>query len=364
MQIVRHPWTSDLTETLVSRIFEYHLKQKYPTLEIDHIGRDFPVFGESNYSRAGDSLKYFTGTLPENPIRFLELQPETHALIGIQISQNSNTAREKMGMKDLFLSETFRREFSSHQISTRDSVTNQFLIEHGIESTNMGCVSFLLSSLNLDLDVAHESIETLLIDIDDKVTVTMLTKMCSDELFKVVTTRVPEIYGEIKKNSLIDSLINTLCHSKVVVTSNMNIAVPALSLGKKVILITDSVQESTPFSKFMRVVDRRELFQELKQLNLRDLATRMPPEEIFSRQGTIEEFVYKALHVNKRQRRTTETSDYRNHVVSEVVSALLAKVELLEAGESQFRTLLESRSWKATAPLRRATGLQRRLKGR
>lgn len=363
MQIVRHPWTSDLTETLVSRVFEFYLKEKYPTTEIGYFGRDFPISMETKHPRAIFRSNYFTGALSDDPMRFLELQPEIHALIGVQINLSHSTSRDKMGVKELFLSETFRREFSSHNIATRDLATNQFLFQCGIESKDIGCVSFLLSSLSLDLNSLDKQKSVLLIDIYNEETLNILTKTLKDESHKVVTTKIPEISGETRKNSLIDSIFKILRDSSVVITSNPNIAVPALSFGKKVLLITNKVHSSIPFSEFMRVIDHPEILKELNSSSVTDLATCMPREEIIKRQGMIEEFINQVLQNGRRQRMRAETSDYRNQVVSEVVNALLAKVELLETEKTQFHTLLESRSWKATAPLRRAIELKRRLKG-
>jgi len=67
MRILRHPWTSDLSETLISRIFEQYLRGNHPNVEIRYIGRDFPLFGEEDKTIADKRESLFTGSFTQDP---------------------------------------------------------------------------------------------------------------------------------------------------------------------------------------------------------------------------------------------------------------------------------------------------------
>jgi hypothetical protein len=364
MRILRHPWTSDLSETLISRIFEHYMGANYPNVVISYIGRDYPLPVEGDKSIVGYREGLFTGSLTQDPIRFLEIQADVKALAGIHVVESYGPLRGKMSMKDLFLSETFLREFSSYQIAARDLGTQRFLARFGIQSNYIGCVSFMLSSIDLSGYCSDQEIENLLIDLDDESLQVVIDNFNEKETYQVKQTKIPEILGEQKKNELIESLIGLLINSKVVITSNVNIAIPALSLGKKIVLISDADLDSVPFSELLSIVSRNQLFERLAEVSLVDLAKFAPKSEILKRQGLISDFIEGVLRSDEREFMRPLVSDYKNQVFAELTSALMTKIQILETVEAQFTGVLNSRSWKVTAPLRWLTEARRHIRPR
>jgi hypothetical protein len=362
MRILRHPWTSDLSETLISRIFEQYLRGNHPNVEIRYIGRDFPLFGEEDKTIADKRESLFTGSFTQDPIRFLEIQSDIKALVGVHVTKSYGLLRGKMSMRDLFLSETFRREFSSYQIATRDLETHKFLARFGIDSTYIGCVSFLLSSIDLSNHSSSQELQKLLIDLDDESLHIVIDNIDEKEAYQVERTKIPEIFGEHKKNELIDSLIKLLIESKVVITSNINIALPALSLGKRVVLITDTDLDSIPFSDLLSIVSRNQLTERLGKFSLDDLARSASKSEILKRQVVIADFIENVLRSDEREIMRSLVSDYKNQVLTELTNSLVTKIHHLETVETQFRGVLSSRSWKVTAPLRWLTEARRHFR--
>jgi hypothetical protein len=354
MQILRQPWTSNIMETFESRALEHYITQNYPEIKNSYIGRDFPLSSESQRKAEGNRDIVFTGFLTNNPLRFLEFQASIAFLVGVQIGSNATSVRGSFSTEQLFLSETFRREFSLCKIGTKDLETQNLLKKFDISSQYVGCISILLGSLDMRYFPINESIETLFVDLNEQEVKLIFEQKKLRGSYKIITTKVSTITGELEKNNIVDSIIQYLNCAKLIVTSNIDIASAALSLGKKILLISDSgkLPEHLP-----RII-RGDLARVLQNSAISEYYYSEPTDSIIEKQKILREFIDVNLRTPTRIGINSENSAYKDQVLAEVLDQLMDKY--LER-DTELGFVLNSRSWKLTEPLRKLLEMKRCL---
>ena len=414
--VARQPWTSDLSETFQTRILEKYIQENFSDLDIKYVGRDFPLENESSYKKSLLRSLCFTGNLTNDALRFLELQPQISTLVGVHLSQSPGPVRGRLGLGQLFLSETFRREFSQYRIGTQDLQTQYFLENFGIECSQIGFVSILLGTLKKSFDPSKNLSQILLLDVSKTVTDAVAKCTTGIQKIEVISTKISELYGEAEKNAMIESLFCGMSASELLVTTNPIYAAGALSLGKKVILISNTKDAHQGFSSF----SNDEFMDLLCTSNLFDLSFSLAIEEIHEKQITVTNFLNSSLENPIHANLALDAAAYRNQVIAEVINSILesegkfqtrnseletrnseletrnseletrnSEIETrnseletrnseletnmtsaaeqyldFHALEDQIRHLTNSRSWRATEPLRRVQGFIRRLRGK
>ena len=362
--VARQPWTSDLSETFQTRILEKYFQENFSNLDINYVGRDFPLEDESENKRLCPRNLYFTGNLTNDALRFLALQPQISTLAGVQINQSLSLVRGRLGLKQLFLSETFRREFSQYSIGTQDLESQDFLKSFGIECSQIGFVSILLGSLNKSWVSGKESTRILFLDASERIRDIFTKSSSSIQKFEVISTKVSGFYGESEKNLICENLFYRIYASELLVTSNPIYATGALSLGKKVILISNTKDGNHGFLNF----SEDEFVEHLRASNLFDIFFSLTPEEIREKQSTVGNFLKSSLEKSIETNVAFETTAYKNQVIAEVVNSILESEEKSQTKNSELETqihyLMNSRSWRATEPLRRVHECVVRFTGR
>jgi hypothetical protein len=411
--VARQPWTSDLSETFQTRILEKYIQENFSDLDIKYVGRDFPLEIESNYKKSLIRSLFFTGNLTNDALRFLELQPQISTLAGVHLGQSLGPVRGRLGLRQLFLSETFRREFSQYRIGTQDFKSQYFLESFGIECSQIGFVSILLGTLSKSFDPSKNSTQILLLDVSKNISDAVAKSTSGVQKIEVINTKISELYGETKKNAIIESLFCGISASELLVTTNPIYATGALSLGKKVIHISNTKDVYQGFSSF----SDDEFMDHLRKSNLFDLTFSLTLEEIHEKQLTVTKFLKSSFQDPMDANLALDAAAYRNQVIAEVINSILesegkfqarnselearnselearnselearnseleARNSELEARnseleinstsaaelyldfhalEDQIHHLTNSRSWRATEPLRRVHGFIRRL---
>ena len=358
IRIVRQPWTSNITDTIESRIFELFLKQEYPHVELSYIGGDFSLSNQTDEEEIRNVMQL--GKITEDPLNFLTLQPYISALLGVKIDNQRSKIRGNFSSEVLFKSETFKREFSSILTCTQDIETQVFLESIGIESHELGCISVLLGLIKEQESSSRDHLDYLFIDLNLDLLQALQNKLAPTYLCLEISTEIPEILGEIEKNFQIDSYISFLRATKSVITSNPVFALAANSLAKEVIFVTNTI------STEILVEINKELKVGSVSLDLTRFIHAMPPDRIQEKQDSLKEFIEKSLNTSDNVRIPFEKHSYKDQVIAEIVNSVLSSESIVEAPSigimdkhsqleqlsEQQAILLSSASWKITAPLR------------
>ncbi len=362
MRILRFPWTNTLIETLHSRIFELYIAQEYPTQHLDYLGRDFPLSTEDKDPQSDYKESIFTGLLTENPFRFLNQMSDISNFIGIQIGDNGSTAHKELGIRQLFQSETFCRELRANHIGCRDSDTKKFLDDHEIPSTLIGCVSSLLGQIEIKPQENHSHTEILFIDLEKVIEKSILKSIDVDKKYTSISTKILEVSGEFHKTTMVDQIITQLHTSKVVITSNIDLAIPAVALGKRTLLVQDRTDVIVPLSDFVTTINASRITGGMSWSEIDKLLDSAPSNSVNQMASEVKVFIAKALGEAPRLRSKLNVDLYKEQVLSEVINSQLTRIKSLEVIEEQMDGLLGSRSWKLTSPLRRFSDLPRRYR--
>ena len=368
MRILRQPWTSNIMETFQSRTLEHYINQNYPDTKISYLGRDFPLSSESQRKNEANRDIIFNGFLTNNPQRFLEFQESIAVLVGVRIGGNTTSVRGSFSAEQLFLSKTFRREFSLCKIGAQDFETQNFLNKFDITSQHVGSISSLLGSLDMKYFPLNESIETLIVDLNEQEVKLILGQKKFSSSYKIITTNVSTIIGELEKNNIVDSIIQYLNCAKLILTSNIDIASAGLSLGKKILLISDSneLPEHIP-----RII-RKELGKNLKNSTFPDYYYSEPYSLIIEKQRILREFIDINLRMPARVGINSENSSYKDQVLVELHDYFLDKytechteldffLDKYTECHTELDFVLNSRSWKLTKPFRKLLEIKRKL---
>lgn len=362
MRILRYPWTSSLVETLHSRIFELYIEQRFPSQHIEYLGRDFPLSSENEMPKSQYRENVFTGYLTQNPIRFLDQMFDVSNFVGIQIGLEGSVAHKELGIRHLFKSETFCRELQSHFIGCRDSRTKKFLDDHEIPSILIGCVSSLLGELDTKLFSNQKQIEFLFIDVTDEIEECILQSKPEIQSYLSIRTEVAEVYGELKKTSLVDSLISTLICSEVIITSNLDMAIPAIALGKKTLLVQDFLDIDEFLNEYVTTVSAKQIIDGLTNTQLDQILNVAPRKKINHMTSRVEKFILNVVGDAPRLKPNLKIDSYKEQVLSETINSQLMRIKNLEVIQEQMHGVLSSRSWKITAPLRMFSNLSSRCR--
>jgi hypothetical protein len=364
MRILRYPWTSTLVETLHSRIFELYIEQRFPSQQIEYLGRDFPLLSENELPQSQYRENVFTGYLTQNPIRFLDQMFDVSNFVGIQFELEGSVAHKELGVGHLFKSETFCRELQSHFIGCRDSRTKKFLDDHEIPSILIGCVSSLIGKLDTRLFPNQKQIEFLFIDVADEAKDCILQSQPEIQSYLSISTEVPEVYGELQKTLLVDLLISKLIFSEVVITPNLDMAIPAIALGKKTLLIEGFTKNDEFLREYVTTVDVNQIIAGLTNTQLDQILNMVPQNNINHMTSRVEEFVLNVVGDAPRLKPNLKVDSYKEQVLSETINSQLMRIKNLEVIEEQMHRVLSSRSWKITVPLRVFSNLSSRCRER
>jgi hypothetical protein len=360
MRILRYPWTSTLVETLHSRIFELYIQQHFPRQYIEYLGRDFPLLSENSLPQSEYRENVFTGSLTQNPIRFLDQMFDVSNFVGVQFELEGSVGHKELGIGHLFKSETFCRELQSHLIGCRDSRTKKFLDDHEIPSILIGCVSSLLSKLDTKLFPNQMQIEYLFMDVTDEVEECILQSKTDNPTYLSISTKVLEVSGELQKTALVDSLLSTMNCSETIITSNLDLAIPAIALGKKTLLIEGFTNNDEFLSEYVTTVNVNQIIAGLTNTQLDQILNVVPRNNISNMTSRVEEFVLNVMGDAPRLKPNLKVDSYKEQVLSETINFQLMRIKNLEVIEEQMHGVLSSRSWKITVPLRVFSNLSSR----
>lgn len=349
MRILRYPWTSSLIETLHSRIFELYMTQKFPAESIDYLGRDFPLSTENENRNSFCNQIVFTGTLTQNPFRFLDQMTEISGLIGVQLGIRGSVAHKELGIRNLFQSETFCRELQTHYVGCRDYETKRFLDSYEIPSVLIGCVSSLLSNLNSEEHINQTNHKILLIDLTPDLEKSFVESIFDDMNYISITTKISEIYGEVYRTSMADQLLRQMRGSEIIITSNIDLAIPALALKKKTLLI-DQTEFTDEFLKdFVTTVDVGRIVSGISWPEIEKLLNLVPPKNLEQMASDIEGLIFKSLRMTPVKKPKSSVTAFKEQVLSEVINSQIMRIKVVE---QQLEDLFNSRSWKLTVLLR------------
>jgi hypothetical protein len=351
-------------------VFEHFIRQNYSDLDIDYIGRDFPISinsarSESEFMREDKDI-ILTGWLTQNPTRFLSFQRNLLGLIGIHLATEGSLAFKDFGIKYMFLSETFRNEFAGHMVSCRDLTTKDFLASKGVNAPFVGCVSSLISHLDLSFIPEQPSTDFLFADIDSKIRDKILANGLPGKKFTSLTNDVSEFLGEREKERRVEKLIGEIISAEVVVTSRLHVALPSVALGKPTLLISNKDPRLAGISNFLNIVSTEEALIELSKEEILDFAFKAPNVEIGEMSGMVTTQIRQILQIPTLEKIKVRELDYASQVLSEVASALIQQLEDSQAAEKlieiELEAVLSTRSWKLTTPLRKISQLQKVLR--
>ena len=144
---------------------------------------------------------------------------------------------------------------------------------------------------------------------------------------------------------------------------------------KKVIFISDTKEASQGYMNF----SEDEFIKYLRTSNVFDISFSLSLEEIHEKQFRVANFLKLSLENSIESNLAHDASAYANQVISEVVNSILESEEKLQNRnfqseeklqthisqlEIQIHNLMESRSWRATEPLRWVDAYIRNLTGK
>lgn len=364
MRIPRHPWTSSLIETFHSRIFELYITQNFPTEPIEYVGRDFPLSSESEEQNSLYKQSFLIGTLTQNPLRFLDQMSDISGFIGVQLGVSGSVAHKELGIRDLFQSETFCRELRAHHIGCRDSETKRFFDDYEIPSVLIGCVSSLLGKLDFESQVNQNHYDVLVIDLSPDLERAILESKSDDMNYVSISTKTSELYGEIYRTSMVDQLIRQMRSSEIVITSNIDLAIPALALKKKTLLIHQREFTDEFLSDFVTTVNAGQIVGGISWAEIEKLLNLVPPKNLEQMASAMEGFIANTLRADQIIKPNLSVSLIKEQVLSEVINSQLMQIKTLKVVEQQMEGLLNSRSWKLTVLLRMFSDWSRKFSRR
>jgi hypothetical protein len=372
IRIVRQPWTSDISDMLESRVYELYLNQKFPQVQIDYVGGDFPLSQESEQGEIRNVVLF--GNLSHDPLNLLDLQPYICMISGVKIGNERGKIRECFTAELLFKSETFRREFSSTLLSTRDKTTKVFLENFGIESFNVSNPSILLGLIKDPIVSIRNSLDYLFVDLNQDLLFVLQNKILLKESSAAISTKIPEIHGELDKNLKADSYFALLRAAKIVITANSFFAYAAHSLSKEVIFVANVKTDE------IAAIGEGELIEGLRTFDISRFSNTLPKDTISKSQDSLEHLIERSLNYSDGVRLPYEAQAYKNQVIAEIVdsiskslfssnaevdclkSIIVEKNSELENIRQQQSIILESTAWRITAPLRKVIGFLSKVK--
>jgi len=361
MRILRYPWGGNLGDTLQSRVFELYLRENYQNLDINYLGRDFPMASIGN--RLEDEFNndtrdiLLTGWLSQNPSRFLSIQRNLMGLVGVHLATEGSLANNKLGIRHLFLSETFRNEFRGYSASSRDFSTRDFLEDRGFQAPFVGCVSSLISQVDLSFIPRYAKSDLLFVDIDSNIQNCFTEKHFQGKTVIHLSNRVNEIYGENEKLRKIDHLIGRILSSELVVTGRLHVALPAIALGKPTVLISNIDPRYGGISEFLNIISPSSFLNSQDVSKIVELAQSSPKSEIQLMTEQVASHVSKVVKMPPREKMEGNRHEYEAQVLTEIASELLYFKENSDE-------MLNSRSWKLTSPLRKTLEIRRSISRR
>ncbi len=363
MRILRYPWSGNLGDTLQSRVFEYYIRENHKEFEIDYVGRDFPISTspsslEKEFGKGKRDI-LLTGWLTQNPTRFLSIQRNLLGLIGVHLATQGSIAYGNLGLKHMFLSKTFCDEFTGYNITSRDFYTRDFLMERGMNAPFVGCVSSLISMIDLSFLPKQQDHEILFVDVDDQIQSHLLKGSNHDKRILNLTNRIDPVYGENQKEKKVDLLIASIQSSELIVTSRLHVALPSMALGKPTVLISGDDPRYGGLSSFLNIVSPSEVMRESNMNKLVEFANQVPNQKIDEMGKQVIFHLSKILQVSERESMEFLSADYECQVLSEVASELLNQTQAMQRDKD---AVVNSRSWRLTSPLRRVIELQKLLR--
>jgi hypothetical protein len=372
IRIVRQPWTSDISDMLESRVYELYLNQEFPHVQIDYIGGDFPLSQEADQGEIRNVMLF--GNLSHDPLNLLDLQPYICTVSGVKISNERGKIRECFTAELLFKSETFRREFASTLLATRDKPTKVYLENFGIESFNVSNSSILLGLIEDPMVSSRNSLDYLFVDLTQDLLFAIQNKIFLTESFAIISTKISEIYGELEKNLKADSYFALIRAAKIVVTANPFFAYAAHSLSKEVIFVANVKTDE------ITAIGEGELIEGLRTFDISRFSQTLSREAISKLQVPLKSFIEKSLNCSDKVRVPCEAQAFKNQVIAEIIdsvskSLISSKAEVdslrsiiveknseLENMRQQQSIILESTAWRITAPLRKVIGFLFKVK--
>jgi hypothetical protein len=360
MRILKYPWGGNLGDTLQSRVFELYLRDNYQNLEINYIGRDFPIASKEN--KMEDEFKndtrdiLLTGWLTQNPARFLSIQRNLIGLVGVHLAAEGSLASNKLGIRHLFLSETFRNEFRGYSVSSRDFSTRDFLENRGFQAPFVGCVSSLISQVDLSFIPRQPKSDILFVDIDSNLENRFLEKDFRGKVAIHLSNRENEINGEIEKLRRIDQLLGCIISSEIVVTSRLHVALPAIALGRPTVLIANLDARYGGISDFLNIISPSKALTSQDMSKIVELAHNSPKSEIYVMAEQVISHVSKVLKMPPRERMDFNRLEYETQVLAEIASEM---IHFKENSDEMLNEMLNSRFWRLTSPIRKILEIRR-----
>jgi hypothetical protein len=299
-----------------------------------------------------------TGWLTQNPTRFLSIQRNLLGLLGVHLATEGSIAHDKFGLRHLFLSKTFSDEFSGYQVSSRDFHTRDFLTERGFNAPFVGCVSSLISKIDLSFLPRQKNNEILFVDVNPQIQSHFLKGRDHYKETLNLTNHINPILGENEKVDKVDLLISSINSSALIVTSRLHVALPAMALGKPTVLISDDDPRYGGLSDFLNIVTPSEVLRESDMYNLVEIANQSPTRKIEEMGKQVTLHLSAILQANEKSM-DFPLAEFENQVLSEVATELLNQTLSMKR---EKESVVDSRSWRLTSPLRRVFELQRTLR--
>jgi hypothetical protein len=314
------------------------------------------------------------GNLSHDPLNLLDLQPYICTVSGVKISNERGKIRECFTAELLFKSETFRREFASTLLATRDKPTKVYLENFGIESFNVSNSSILLGLIEDPMVSSRNSLDYLFVDLTQDLLFAIQNKIFLTESFAIISTKISEIYGELEKNLKADSYFALIRAAKIVVTANPFFAYAAHSLSKEVIFVANVKTDE------ITAIGEGELIEGLRTFDISRFSQTLSREAISKLQVPLKSFIEKSLNCSDKVRVPCEAQAFKNQVIAEIIdsvskSLISSKAEVdslrsiiveknseLENMRQQQSIILESTAWRITAPLRKVIGFLFKVK--
>lgn len=333
MRFLRYPWGANLGDTLQSFVFERFMTQFYFDRHTDYVGRDFPLSTETfsgNFIQ-GDSVKdlIVTGWLTENPLYFLQIQQQIMGMVGIHITDGGSISQGNFGFRHLFLSKTFRNEFSTHKVSSRDFSTSAFLTGYGIQAPFVGCVSSLVSMIDLSWLPKQQPIDILCVDFDlplfDSINDSSATNLKICQSSNVLS----EFIGEVEKKRRVENLLSRIISAEFILTNRLHVALPAIALGKKTLLITEKDSRFGEMEKFLNILSPDDA-KSTRDLNELISKTELKPlREISLMQTSIKNQLKELKDLSPKVLKGSTKFDYEREVLFEISQELLNEVHMV-----------------------------------
>jgi hypothetical protein len=327
MRFLRYPWGANLGDTLQSFVFERYMAEFYSDTHVDYIGRDFPLSTEPSSGNffQRDLVKdlVVTGWLTENPLYFLQIQQQIMGMVGIHITDGGSRSHGNFGFRQLFLSKTFRNEFSAHKVSSRDSSTSEFLTRHGIQAPFVGCVSSLISMIDLSWLPKQQPIDVLCVDFDLPIFDSKNNSSVTNLKIFQSSNIVSEFIGEVEKKRRVKNLLARIISAEFILTNRLHVALPAIALGKKTLLITKKDSRFGEMEEFLNILSPDEAKSTRDFNELISRAELKPLREISPMQTYIKNQLNEFQDLSPKVIKASTKTDYEREVLFEISAELL-----------------------------------------